>query len=193
MSDDHTHRAALCARASSGESLKYLLFWGHRPDARGSVTASCFSQWYAADFVIDGQHYPTAEHWMMAAKAELFDDAEVRARILTAANPGAAKALGRQVRGFDEQRWIAHRFAIVVRGNRAKFSQHPALAEFLARTGHKVLVEASPVDRVWGVGLARDDARATDPQQWPGLNLLGFALMQVRESLATFSQQVRTS
>ena len=80
--------------------------------------------------------------------------------------------------------WDAHRFNLVVEGNRAKFSQHPDLKEFLLDTGKRVLVEASPVDRIWGVGLAADDDRITDPHAWRGLNLLGFALMTVRDELA---------
>jgi ribA/ribD-fused uncharacterized protein len=118
---------------------------------------------------------------MMAQKAELFNDPETLALILKAATPAAAKALGRQVRGFDDERWLAQRFAIVVRANAAKFGQNPALGEFLQKTGSAVIVEASPVDRVWGVGLAKADPQANDPNQWRGLNLLGFALMQVRD------------
>jgi ribA/ribD-fused uncharacterized protein len=86
------------------------------------------------------------------------------------------------VRGFDEATWVAHRFDIVVRGNRAKFTQHPTLHEFLQNTAPRVLVEASPVDRIWGIGLAQDDPDAHDPNRWRGLNLLGFALMEVRDS-----------
>lgn len=105
--------------------------------------------------------------------------------MLEAPNPGAAKALGRQVRNFDEGVWLQQRFAIVVRGNRAKFSQHAALGKFLAQTAARVLVEASPVDRIWGIGLAQHDERATDPNAWQGLNLLGFALMQVRAEVGS--------
>ena len=121
---------------------------------------------------------------MMAAKARLSGDADAAERILAAPHPGAAKALGRQVRRFDEQRWAEHRFDVVVAGNLAKFAQHPELRDFLAGTGSRVLVEASPLDRVWGIGLAADDERAASPERWPGLNLLGFALMEVRHQLS---------
>ena len=171
----------LQARFNAGEKLKYLFFWGHQP-ARQGVTAACFSQWYGAPFTVDGQRYPTAEHFMMAEKAALFGDPSAREQILKAPNPGAAKALGRQVRGFDEAVWVRHRFAIVVRANQAKFGQNPALGQFLRQSGHHILVEASPVDRVWGVGLAKDDGKITNPNLWRGLNLLGFALMQVRDA-----------
>ena len=86
--------------------------------------------------------------------------------------------------GYDDARWVAHRFDAVVRGNQAKFSQAKRLREFLAATAPRVLVEASPVDAIWGIGMAADDPRATDPRQWAGLNLLGFALMAVRDRLA---------
>jgi ribA/ribD-fused uncharacterized protein len=175
--------ADLRARVAAGERLKFVFFWGHQPGRHG-VTATCFSQWYDARFEVDGQRYPTAEHFMMAEKATLFGDQDTRARILTAGNPGAAKALGRSVKGFDDAAWEAHRFGIVVRANEAKFGQTPALRDFLAQTGDRVLVEASPVDRIWGIGLTQEDARAQDPNQWLGLNLLGFALMQVRAGLA---------
>jgi len=91
--------------------------------------------------------------------------------------------LGRRVSGFDEQRWAAERFGLVVRGNVAKFSQNAELAEFLLGTGDRVLIEAAPVDTVWGTGLAANDERAPSPDLWPGLNLLGFALMEVRGRL----------
>ena len=169
----------LRSRFNAGERLRYLFFWSHR--ARGSrIDASCLSQWFRAPFVVDEQCYPTAEHFMMAEKAALFGDLATRDAILRASDPGTAKSLGRQVRGFDEGAWSKHRFDIVLRANEAKFAQHPELGRFLQRTGERILVEASPFDRVWGVGLARDDARILDPNQWRGLNLLGFALMRVR-------------
>jgi ribA/ribD-fused uncharacterized protein len=118
---------------------------------------------------------------MMAEKAALFDDQEIRAQVLQATTPNAAKALGRKVRGFNDQRWLQHRYDIVIQANQAKFSQNPELNEFLMRTGSRVIVEASPVDAIWGIGLAQDHADVNDPNLWKGLNLLGFALMQVRD------------
>jgi ribA/ribD-fused uncharacterized protein len=85
------------------------------------------------------------------------------------------------VRGFNEQLWLQHRYDIVVQANQAKFSQNPELNEYLMRTGSRVIVEASPVDDIWGIGLAQDHADVNDPNLWKGLNLLGFALMQVRD------------
>jgi ribA/ribD-fused uncharacterized protein len=180
---DVRDREALIRAVRAGARPKYLFFWGHQPLPGGEIGKPCLSQWWTAPFILDGDRYPTAEHSMMAEKARLFGDEETRARILKAPNPGAAKRLGREVRGFEESRWAEARFEIVVRGNREKFGQHPELREFLLGTGKRVLVEASPVDRIWGIGLAAADPRAEHPEQWRGLNLLGFALMEVRSLL----------
>jgi hypothetical protein len=176
--------AQVRAAVREGRRLKYVHFWGHRPRRAGVVDASCLSQWWPAEFEVDGVGYATAEHWMMAAKARLFGDDGALGRILATRHPGAAKAEGRKVRGYDEAVWQEHRFAAVVRGNLAKFRRHPDLGAYLRGTGGRVLVEASPVDRVWGIGLAATDERAWDPEAWRGLNLLGFALMEVRAALA---------
>jgi ribA/ribD-fused uncharacterized protein len=127
---------------------------------------------------------------MMAAKARLFSDRGVLADILSASGPGEAKALGRRVKGFHEEVWREHRFGIVVDGNIAKFSQNQEVGDFLRLTGTKVLVEASPRDRIWGIGMGMSNAAAQDPARWRGLNLLGFALMEVRARL--FGEQGRT-
>jgi ribA/ribD-fused uncharacterized protein len=175
--------AALRAADGAGEPIDVLPFWGHRPNADGSVGRGCLSQWWEAPFTVDAVTYPTAEHWMMAGKARLFNDADGLAAVRAATNPGAAKAAGRAVAGFDEQVWAQARYELVVEGNRAKFGQHPALAAFLRGTGDRVLVEASPYDRIWGVGMAASDPDIAHPLRWKGLNLLGFALMDVREEL----------
>ncbi|MDA0632017.1 NADAR family protein [Nonomuraea sp. MCN248] len=167
----------------AGRPLRYLFFWGHRPARDGSPGQGCLSQWWPAEFTEDGRHYRSAEHYMMAHKALLFGDEAAAEKILAAAHPGEAKKLGRSVGGFDEETWAAHRYDIVVRGNVAKFGQHADLKEFLLGTGGRVLVEASPLDPVWGIGLAADDPDAASPATWRGLNLLGFALMDVRDTL----------
>jgi ribA/ribD-fused uncharacterized protein len=169
----------------AGTTPKYVLFWGHQPNADGSIGKGCFSQWFETSFQVDGQTYLTAEHFMMAEKARLFGDGETRASILAARTPAEAKKLGRGVKGFDDALWEQARFAIVVRANEAKFSQNQALRDYLLTTGDRVLVEASPVDRIWGIGLAANDERALEPRSWCGLNLLGFALMEVRARLAS--------
>lgn len=174
----------LRSRHSAGEHFSYLCFWGHRPRPDGAPSNSCFSQWYPAQFEIEGVIYPTAEHYMMAEKARLFGDSATLEKVLKASDPGAAKAFGREVSGFSETVWNEQRFNIVVRGNLAKFGQDARLSEYLLKTGRKVLVEASPVDSIWGIGLAADDVGSQDPNSWNGLNLLGFALMAVRDRLS---------
>jgi ribA/ribD-fused uncharacterized protein len=180
--DDTQHLEELRSRFSSGEKLDYLFFWGHQPMQHG-INDSCFSQWYESPFVVDGQRYLTAEHFMMAGKAALFEDEEMRTRILAAPTPAETKSLGRKVRRFDESLWRQNRFSIVVRASEAKFSQNLALRSYLIGTGTRILVEADPIDRVWGIGLGQEDERAKNPILWRGLNLLGFALMQVRTNL----------
>ena len=175
--------AELIAVRARGERMKFLFFWGHQPEAGGRVGAGCLSQWWPAPFTVDGQLFATAEHYMMWRKATLFGDHAAALQILDAPHPHAAKALGGRVTGFDQQVWDEHRVSIVVAGNQAKFGRHPALGDFLIGTGARILVEASPLDRIWGIGLTRDDPAAADPAQWRGLNLLGFALMQVRDTL----------
>lgn len=166
-----------------GHRFEYLLFWGHTQKRKGSPDASCLSQWFPARFVVNGDVYPTAEHWMMAGKARLFEDDAMLEAILDAADPGKAKALGRKVRGFDEGRWREARGPLVVEGNVEKFGQNPALKQFLLKTGRDVLVEASPRDRIWGIGMGASNEDARDPLKWRGTNLLGFALMEARAAL----------
>ncbi|MBV1910621.1 MAG: NADAR family protein [Kangiellaceae bacterium] len=171
-----------------GKKVKYLCFWGHTKNNAQEVSKTCFSQWYSSKFEIDGIVYSTAEHFMMAEKARLFEsksaaNTALLIQIIEAPHPQKAKQLGRQIEGFTNEVWNQHRFDAVVKGNVAKFSQNPKLAEFLLGTGKRVLVEASPADKVWGTGLAEEHDDSTNPFKWKGLNLLGFALMEVREIL----------
>ncbi len=180
-------RAALRAAIAGGWRPQFLFFWGHRARTR-APGKHVLSQWWPAAFALDGATYASAEQYMMAEKARLFGDGETRARILASEAPDKAKALGRQVRGFDPAVWERECLAIVVRGNLAKFTQNAPLGFWLRATGEAVLVEASPLDAIWGIGLAADDPRAADPAQWPGTNLLGFALMRVRAALACHAE-----
>lgn len=142
-----------------------------------------FGQWTPSPFTVDGVAYTCAEQFMMAEKARLFGDEATRAKILATDSPRDHKALGRQVAGFDPDTWERACLAIVVRGNLAKFSQNPAMKAALLATGDRLLVEASPLDKIWGVGLRADDPRIHDRAQWRGQNLLGEALMRVRSEL----------
>ena len=175
----------LLDQLAQDQQVKYLFFWGHQPSKGGLITKTCFSQWWLADFVVADITYGSAEHWMMAEKARLFGDENTLAMILAAKSPAEAKKLGRLIQGFEPEFWEARKVAIVLAGNRHKFSQHPPLRQFLLSTNDRVLVEASPVDAIWGIGLAADSADAADPARWRGPNLLGFALMEVRDQLRT--------
>ncbi|MET9321886.1 NADAR family protein [Streptomyces sp. NPDC003038] len=175
----------LIGQVRRGERVKFLPFWGHRPQPDGRLGRSCLSQWWPSAFTVGDVRYATAEHWMMAGKARLFGDAEAERAALEAKTPAAAKKAGRLVRGFDESTWERERYALVVEGSVHKFASDPALRAYLLSTGDRVLVEASPLDRIWGIGLAADDERALDPARWLGLNLLGFALMEARTRLRT--------
>jgi len=176
-------RDALIQAVANGGLFEYLFFWGHRKSTDFGVTKSCFSQWYEAPFRIEGEIFRTAEHYMMVRKARLFGDEGVAKAILGATTPNDAKSLGRKVHGFSEQTWLNHREEIVLTGNAAKFGQRPDLKNFLLGTEGSILVEASPVDPTWGMGMAQDNPLATFPASWPGLNLLGFALMKARDQL----------
>lgn len=171
------------------EKLKYIFFWGHTPKQNGVLDTSVFSQWYPASFVLEKVVYPTAEHYMMAEKARLFGKNAIAEEIILAKTPAQAKSLGRQVLGFDENEWKKYRFEIVVRGNMAKFSQNKDLGDYLLQTGKRILVEASPIDEIWGIGLDRHNPKVENPLLWRGLNLLGFALMEVRDSLQILTDE----
>lgn len=166
-----------------GDKLKFLYFWGHQVNSNETIGASCFSQWWEAPFLEGGLTFSTAEHWMMYQKALLFKDNEIAGNILQAKSPAKAKELGRKVRGFSPSVWDSEKYEIVKNGNVLKFSQNPELKTFLMNTQKRVLVEASPVDSIWGIGLSVQNEKIHNPFSWQGQNLLGFALMEVRDQL----------
>ena len=176
-------RAALKADAAAGKKLKWIHFWGHGLEGDGSVGQGCLSQWFMADFKVEGRLYSCMEQFMMAEKARLFGDTETLEKIMAAVAPGKIKALGREVRNFEQTEWDKCKYSIILTGNFQKFLQNPELKDFLLRTGDKILVEASPWDRVWGIGMGKNNENAQNPAAWRGQNLLGFALMEVREEL----------
>ena len=159
-----------------------IYFWGHTPNGN-KITKSCFSQWYDVYFELDGVQYHTTEQYMMASKARLFGDEETLREIMNAHSPFEYKKLGRKVKGFEASVWDAEKLDIVVEGNKAKFSQNQHLKEFLLSTGDAILVEASPYDKIWGIGLDRETALNGSVEDWDGENLLGCALMEVRDWL----------
>lgn len=143
-----------------------------------------FSNWYSRRFEVDSVVYSQGEQWMMAGKARLFGDAEAERRIMASSNPKEQKAIGRGVVPFDEDVWNANAKEIVKQGRLAQFSQHPDMLEALLATEGTTLVEASPYDKIWGIGLSANDPRARSRSTWKGLNWLGEVLTEVREELA---------
>ncbi len=167
----------------NGAQPGYLLFWGHTQKTAGVIDKVCLSQSWPSQFIVEGIIYPTVEHWMMAKKALLFNDKEIFDKILITSNPAEAKQLGRSVKNFSPEVWESAACKIVVEGNLYKFKQVESLRNFLLETADKIIAEASPVDTIWGIGLSADHNSAGNPCNWRGTNLLGFALMEVRDQL----------
>lgn len=151
---------------------KYVLFWGH-----------AFSQWALRPMKIDGVVYNCCEQYMMAEKARMFGDDKALAKIMEEQDPERQKAIGRQVKGFKENLWNAKARDIVYKANYHKFSQNDDCLKLLREAGDRTIVEASPTDTIWGIGLSETDPRATDPSRWRGTNWLGECLMKVRDTL----------
>ncbi|CAG9254905.1 Riboflavin biosynthesis intermediates N-glycosidase [Paraburkholderia unamae] len=143
-----------------------------------------FSNWHRCSFEYRGHQFTSVEQFMMFAKARLFDDEESAAQVLATDDPRDQKAIGRKVAGFDNALWEAKRESVVYVGCREKFGQNPRLRSVLLASAPTVLVEASPWDRIWGVGLCERDPLIADPSRWRGRNLLGTTLMRVRDALA---------
>ncbi len=151
---------------------------------------SPFSQWHPSPFVAvplfqekKEQQFQTCEHWMMYNKALLFNDEKSAQRIMSTSNCEKIKAIGRQVKNFNEKLWRQHRENIVFQGNIHKFQQNPHLLSALRATQSATLVVASPYDRIWGTGLDSKSPCSKQRNKWRGLNLLGEILTQVRNKL----------
>lgn len=149
---------------------------------------SPFSQWHKATFQLNDVQYSSAEQFMMAKKAELFGDTEIKQQILSTNNVRKQKQLGRQVRGFNQEIWNNSKIKIVYIANNLKFSQNEELKAKLLETKGKYIVEASPVDTIWGIGIAPDDPRRFNRAKWRGQNLLGKILTQLREDIVTLKK-----
>jgi ribA/ribD-fused uncharacterized protein len=171
----------IIVRFKEKEELDFLFFWGHT--VKDEVTKSCFSQWFPCEFEENNIVYKTAEHYMMANKAKLFEDKEIFDKILKSETPNEAKSLGRKVKNFDAQIWDDYKYKIVKQANILKFSQNQEFKNFLLSTNDKIIVEASPYDKIWGIGMLESDENINNPLLWNGENLLGFALMEVRDEL----------
>lgn len=153
---------------------KFVLFYGQ---------SEIYSNWHKAGFTVKGIDFANGEQYMMYCKAMFFKDEATAKLILAEPDPKKVKALGRLVQGYDEDAWAENRLRFVRRGLLEKARQNPEIAEHLLGTGDRILVEAAPPDRIWGIGLGENDPRALDPKLWRGLNLLGQAWMWVRDQL----------
>lgn len=142
-----------------------------------------FSNWYRADFTVDGRQFSSVEQYMMYEKAMLFGDKETAEKVLEVHDAAEIKALGRQVKNYDDGKWNGIRQIVVYNGALAKFSQNPELSAKLASTGDSLLAECEPSDKIWGIGMSLDDDRRRVPEQWQGQNLLGYTLMMVRKQI----------
>jgi len=168
---------------SEGKELEYLMFWKPQSSSDAGITKSCLSQWQKTDFWSVLDEYCCMEQFMMANKALLFGDEEIYKQIMQCSDPKQMKALGRKVKNFDEAVWDEVKYSIVLNGNYLKFSQNPRLRDFLLSTGDCILVEASPYDAIWGIKMGQTDENVFNPLKWRGQNLLGFALMEVRDEI----------
>lgn len=169
----------LIEKYNAGGPIEYLFFW--KPN-ENVIDKSCLSQWQSSVFYAEIDTYCCVEQYMMAEKARLFDY-NIRKLIMKLTNPKGIKKLGRKIKNFKQDVWDREKYSIVVHANYYKFTQNNEMRNFLFSTGDKVLVEASPSDTVWGIGLSENDKKAQNPNFWRGQNLLGIALMDVRDDL----------
>lgn len=176
----------LIDKYENGENFKFLYFCGHTNKYHEIIGKFCLSQWYKSSFTVNGVIYKTSEHWMMANKALLFNDKECFEKIIISEEAKEAKDLGRSVKNYNEETWDELKFEIVKTGNIHKFNQNRDLGEYLLQSENKVIVEASPMDAIWGIGLSQDSQYINNLYAWRGLNLLGFALMETRDFLNEF-------
>lgn len=176
---------------------KYVFFWGHKNRDLININESCLSQWFPAEVPITPEQFPgfdihiwgegkpdrveTAEHFMMLKKAHACGDYSSFCKVFKTSEPDAVKRIGRAVIGYSDDIWAPVRLQAVVDGSIGKFGNNPKLKEFLLSTGDRILVEASPYDKVWGIGMGPYDPLILDPKNWKGENLLGQALMVARD------------
>ena len=159
---------------------EFLFFWGHH-NKNNKITKSCLSQWWPCKFKSNNIEYNCAEQYMMSEKAKLFKDEKAYQLIIKESSQAKIKKLGRLIKNFNDEEWNINKIDIVLEGNILKFSQNEELKNFLIETGDKILVEASPYDKIWGIGLDENNPDAKNPYKWKGENLLGFTLMEVRD------------
>ena len=152
----------------------------HNPDEENGY----LSNWYLSQFSVDEITFSSMEQYMMYKKAVCFQDYDTADRILETEDVSQIKKLGRKVSNYDENSWNGVRQIVVYRGLLEKFGQNDELKKLLLETGDSVLAECAVKDRIWGIGLSMTDPDRLDRDCWKGQNLLGYALMMVREDLA---------
>lgn len=152
----------------------------HNPDEENGY----LSNWYLSDFTYANIHFSSMEQYMMYQKAVCFRDEEIASQILKTTDVAKIKALGRQVSGYDESTWNGVRQIVIYEGLLAKFSQNENLKRQLLATGNATLAECAVKDRIWGIGLSMTDPNRFEKACWKGQNLLGYALMMVRQNLS---------
>lgn len=157
---------------------QFTLFYGISDD-----TGGIFSQWHLCGFSVEGVWYNSAEQFMMAAKARLFNDKVAERNIMISLIPKMQKAFGRKVTPFDNDKWNAVARDLVYEGNYAKFTQNRNLKIAILATAGTTLVEASPYDKIWGIGRSANDPLALNRETWNGLNWLGEVLTKLRDDL----------
>ncbi len=151
----------------------------HNPEEENGY----LSNWYLSNFVIDGVLFSSMEQYMMYKKAMCFDDKVVAEEILETKDVAKIKALGRQVSNYNDSIWNGMRQIIIYEGLIAKFTQNEILKEQLKSTGDAILAECAVQDKIWGIGLSMKDSNRLDIDKWKGQNLLGYALMLVRNKV----------
>ncbi len=165
---------------SSVDAIKVIGF--HNPEEEYGF----LSNWYLSEFRFGGITFSSMEQYMMYQKAILFGDTKIAGKILETSDVAEIKALGRAVAQYVDSVWAGRRQIIVYRGLTEKFRQNPDLRNRLVATGEAVLAECAVKDRIWGLGLSMNDGRRFDMSEWQGQNLLGYALMEVRQNLMIY-------
>lgn len=158
---------------------EYIFFW------KEDKPNGYLSNWYPAKFNV-GIDFVNSKQFLMFQKALLFKDKDAVDKIMDTSDPAKIKKYGREVKNFDEKVWNGYKKRFMLHGLYNKFSQNPELKEKLLATGDKILVEASPYDKVWGIGLGPTDNDRFDESKWKGENLLGQCLMEVRDFLRNY-------
>ena len=152
----------------------------HNPEEENGY----LSNWYLSNFIVEGILFSSMEQYMMYKKAMCFDDQIVANKILETKDVAEIKALGRQVSNYNDSIWNGMRQILIYEGLLAKFTQNEDLKEKLISTGDAILAECAVKDRIWGIGLSMTSPKRLDIYQWNGQNLLGYALMLVRNRIS---------